>query len=440
MTHAIALSVFIAAAAIFYSWQGSDSHPAAKNTMWVRAMLHCLAACSSLSPEAEKHLGELAEKGAGRKSAWRLPTTVCNDTKRRCDVLHDAFCAGLQCQVNASGSLGKWLPLRTALKAPAGTPEALARSEQYLSSHVECAKRCASPEYLTVSIGQDLSQAAVELAVARLTECGLVHVVGSKIVDETASAWKKAIDMLRTADPTSQNDLTKSDLRANRTEIFLPFDSSSPDPLAHGVVTAILAKYIDEPFVLDYVSLLNARAGIAGSQELHSDVPLFPRTSISVHTAVDEISLKMGPTLFCPCTHSVTGWEEALDGEAIGEAVRFTTAFRSALRATSSVVPAMNCLGEAYVPKKLPAGLVTIYDGSVLHAGLANTASIDRMVFNMNFAAPPGYEDARNYTARDPKRAVDEVVRWRSHVNGAGRSHAERFTALQRWVQELPSS
>merc|ERR1712151_751908 len=102
-------------------------------------------------------------------------------------------------------------------------------------------------------------------------------------------------------------------------ELFLPFDQNLPDPLSDGITTAILAKYIGEPFSLDYVSVLNARAGVAGAQELHSDVPFFPRTSLSVHTVLEDITDAMGPTMFCPCTHFVTGWEDAVLGEETAE-------------------------------------------------------------------------------------------------------------------------
>merc|ERR1712151_1224212 len=122
-------------------------------------------------------------------------------------------------------------------------------------------------------------------------------------------------------------------------ELFLPFDQNLPDPLSDGITTAILAKYIGEPFSLDYVSVLNARAGIAGAQELHSDVPFFPRTSLSVHTALEDITDDMGPTLFCPCTHSVTGWDRTQKIEERGEAIRFATALRTGIRATGSSAP-----------------------------------------------------------------------------------------------------
>ncbi|CAK0825546.1 unnamed protein product [Prorocentrum cordatum] len=54
------------------------------------------------------------------------------------------------------------------------------------------------------------------------------------------------------------------------------------------------------------------------------------------------------------------------------------------------------CLGAAYVPAALRRGLVTVYDGAVLHAGLGNAAERDRALLNVNFAAPAGYEGLRS--------------------------------------------
>jgi ectoine hydroxylase-related dioxygenase (phytanoyl-CoA dioxygenase family) len=217
-----------------------------------------------------------------------------------------------------------------------------------------------------------------------------------------------------------QRSLKKADLRANRTEIFVPLEDDLPDPRAESVVTAVVAEYVGEPFTLDYVSVLNARAGIAGTQDLHPDVPFFPRTSLSVHTVLDDITEAMGPTLFCPCTHSVTQWEEMPSGTSAAEAIALASALRNGIRATGSASE-RRCLGSAYVPHRLSAGLVTIYDGALLHAGLANTANIDRVVLNVNFASPPGYEHVRNYTAPDPERVQIETARWRARsANSAG--------------------
>merc|ERR1712176_232294 len=91
------------------------------------------------------------------------------------------------------------------------------------------------------------------------------------------------------------------------------------------------------------------------------------------------------------------------------------------------------CAGAAYVPKSLPARMVTIYDGALLHAGLANTARIDRVVLNVNFAAPPGYEEVRNYTVSDPARARAETQRWRERSNGQVLAD-QRFATLQEWI------
>lgn len=406
---------------------------------WIPSVLQCLASCASIGARAQENLKRMAENGVASqgKSPWRLPSEVCGSMQRPCDVLHEAFCAGLQCQVNESGGLRNWWPLEGALDPPKPAPDALIRAEERYASHLKCAERCASQTYLTVRVTSPPTRSSIKVAAERLTECGLVHLSGGAWSEEVFRQFTVASARLRALPLEKQAELKRAELRANRTELFLPLEPGLPDPLVLGSVPAIVAEYIGEPFSLDYVSLLNARAGIAGTQDLHCDVAFFPRMSISVHTVLEDISAKMGPTLFCPCTHSVTGWEDMPRGANATEAVRFASTLRSAARATGSAVD-RRCIGSAYVPRALPSGLVTVYDGALLHAGLENTASIDRVVLNVNFAAPPGYEEARNYTVTDPVRARAETRRWRERSNGAVLA-VDRLAALREWMSNLPA-
>ncbi|CAK0825542.1 unnamed protein product, partial [Prorocentrum cordatum] len=154
----------------------------------------CLAQCAALGTEAQKHVDRLGEQAAARRqgSTWRLPKEVCGATRRRCDVLHEAFCSGLQCQLNGSGAVGVWLPLKTAAQPPPVSPGGLARSEGYLAAHMRCARRCASQQYLTVELGRPLSRAAIADAAARLEECGLVHLSGGAWPEQSLSRLQAA--------------------------------------------------------------------------------------------------------------------------------------------------------------------------------------------------------------------------------------------------------
>ncbi|CAK0817335.1 unnamed protein product [Prorocentrum cordatum] len=47
--------------------------------------------------------------------------------------------------------------------------------------------------------------------------------------------------------------------------------------------------------------VLTSAAG-SGNQSLHPDVPYFKGLTVSVHTALLDVTADMGPTYFCPCT------------------------------------------------------------------------------------------------------------------------------------------
>jgi len=361
------------------------------------------------------------------QSPWLLPAEVCGATERRCDVVAEAVCAEFQCQLNDSDLVGPWLPLQKALKPPDVTQEALARQEKAVASYQQCAAHCASQGYLSVDIAGGATRAALAVAAERLTECGVVHLSGGAWGGALAS-WELAVNSLQQMSATGQDELKRDNLHGNRTELFVPLVEGLPDPLDSSVITAVVAEYLGEPFALDYMSVLNARAGVAGAQSLHADVPFFPRTSLSIHTALNDISAAMGPTLFCPCTHTAAQWETKPDEEA-AEAIRFSHALRSAIRATGSAEK-RRCLGAAYVPQRLPAGLVTIYDGAVLHAGLANTAQTDRLVFNVNIASPPGYLNGGGERARQEAR--------RSWARSNTRPGEERLAEVREWMESLP--
>eukprot|EP00747_Dinoflagellata_sp_TGD_P021540 gnl/TRDRNA2_/TRDRNA2_128557_c0_seq1.p1 gnl/TRDRNA2_/TRDRNA2_128557_c0~~gnl/TRDRNA2_/TRDRNA2_128557_c0_seq1.p1 ORF type:complete len:477 (+),score=86.03 gnl/TRDRNA2_/TRDRNA2_128557_c0_seq1:55-1485(+) len=409
-------------------------------------LVRCLAQCIALPNEARKEVLKLGERAAKHQTPWRLPPAVCEDSppERRCDVLREAFCAGMQCKVNdAAGNLKPWVPLTSAIKPPPPDENIVKGADAALAKHAQCSSRCAA-SYLEVQT-TPLTRHAVRSAAAVLRECGVVHLVGGAWPGEALDRLRKAAKAIKGLPPEERVPLRK-DLRSNRSELFLPFETQFAEDIRESAAPLILAEYIGEPFALDYVSVLDAPARIAGAQALHPDVPFFPRTSISVHTALEDITAAMGPTVFCPCTHSVTGWEDMPRGGDLDEmAVSLAVIVRQASR---TVADRARCpFGSEYIPQRLPAGTVTIYDGAVLHAGLANTAAIDRPVLNVNFAAPAGYEVGRNYTEDAPWGVNQATERWRKLYNGyngeddevaAGPSEALRLARLR--LESLPEA
>jgi len=384
---------------------------------WTHGVLECLARCASLSPKSLKAVAALAEKsstGPNSKNPWRLPRELCNASTRHCDVLHEAFCAALQCTVNASGSLGKWMPLTDAIKAPQPSAQATSALSTMFQAHEKCATRCASQDYLSVEISPGEHDSVI-LAAEKLTECGVVHLTGHAWPTRTLDMFRQQVSALASMSADEQSGLAMH-LRANRTEFFLPFDAELAEAISNSTLTSVMQKYLQEPFALDYVSVLTAIAGISGSQELHSDVAFFPRMSLSAHTALQEITPNMGLTLFCPCSHTISRWHNKTTSHSVNSFpldIGMAAAVRQASRAISKSI-ASPCVGVTYVPKGLAPGTLTIYDGAVLHAGLANSASTDRRVLNINFAAPPGYEVIRNYTSRCSNRVQVETAGWRA--------------------------
>eukprot|EP00747_Dinoflagellata_sp_TGD_P207727 gnl/TRDRNA2_/TRDRNA2_81264_c0_seq1.p2 gnl/TRDRNA2_/TRDRNA2_81264_c0~~gnl/TRDRNA2_/TRDRNA2_81264_c0_seq1.p2 ORF type:complete len:140 (+),score=15.23 gnl/TRDRNA2_/TRDRNA2_81264_c0_seq1:436-855(+) len=101
----------------------------------------------------------------------------------------------------------------------------------------------------------------------------------------------------------------------------------------------------------------------------------------------------MGPTFFCPCTHTIP--EENLGGMLAAAALKHGG------HGLGSVGD-RRCIGHGYSLKTTPAGTITIYDGSVFHGGLAHTGTTthdgNRLVLNLNFAAQRREQEQLKFT------------------------------------------
>merc|ERR1719330_1471747 len=179
-----------------------------------------------------KYMDDMARRpGNEAQSPWLLPPEVCGKTSRRCDVIKEAFCAGLQCQLNDTDLVGRWFPVNKALKPPTVSQEVLARQQEALTSHESCPARCASQSYLTIDVAGGVTRTTVAGAAARLAECGLVHLSGGAWSESGIRQWADAVSALRQLPAADQEGLKRADLRANRTEFFLPFAAELPEPL-----------------------------------------------------------------------------------------------------------------------------------------------------------------------------------------------------------------
>ena len=132
---------------------------------------------------------------------------------------------------------------------------------------------------------------------------------------------------------------------------------------------------------MDHVTAIVSKHGVTEAQALHGDVGHLAR-HVEVHIPLQDVSLAMGPTLFCPCTQQ--------------DSTNTTP--------TASVVQKVFALGakceefeNTHYRAVSQLGDVTLYDASVRHKGLANTADVDRPVLVLAFASSLRQADERNY-------------------------------------------
>eukprot|EP00913_Durusdinium_trenchii_P007716 g7246.t1 len=101
--------------------------------------------------------------------------------------------------------------------------------------------------------------------------------------------------------------LDQKQLHDGRYQVYLPFTkpfSSRENIGVSDLVLEVLTKYFKmsgKGFGIDHVTVLTSSSG-SGNQSLHPDVHYFKGLSVSVHTALQDVPLEMGPTFFCPCT------------------------------------------------------------------------------------------------------------------------------------------
>mmetsp|Transcript_20818 Transcript_20818/g.39115 ORF Transcript_20818/g.39115 Transcript_20818/m.39115 type:complete len:384 (-) Transcript_20818:101-1252(-) len=288
--------------------------------------------------------------------------------------------------------MAKFLPGAFGPKAAGVHVELFAEA---LEAHHACAKRCVD-EGIAVSV-----EAGPEEAVDILRRCGVVQLLGAYDA-ERLKAFQQAFEQLKSKEKAYRKLLDTKQLHDGRYQVYLPFTKPFSSRQTLGVsdlVLKVLSGYFlasGGSFGIDHVSVLTSSSGSA-NQSLHPDVHYFKGLSVSVHTALEDVPMEMGPTYFCPCT-----------GEALQ---REDWPASAAIKMT--ILKRKDCLAHHFAPFLTPRGTVTIYDGAMFHKGLENGSGRDRPVLKLEVAAEE-FAERRNYIQLASGPAKKQVLRFRS--------------------------
>lgn len=259
-------------------------------------------------------------------------------------------------------------------------------------AHQRCASRCVSEG---VTVDASLTDAAGQAADV-LTRCGVTHLVGAfdgALLDRV----QRAVEKLRGKSKQAEKLIDRKQLHDGRFQLYLPFSTPFDDRSAIGassVVLGALDGYLNGlPYGIDHVSVLTSSSP-NGNQSLHPDTSAFRRSQLSVHTALQDIPLEMGPTYFCPCTG------ESGEDWAMSAAIKMV------------VLKRRECLAHSYAPGFTRRGTVSIYDGSTFHKGLENKSGRNRDVLKLEIGTG-NFPQRRGYTLSAPRLAQRQMDRFR---------------------------
>jgi len=347
----------------------------------------CAVRCAGLTA-SERSAVEVLYRQAGCGS----PSDASASASPVCASSVEQLCAG-SCgggQVN----MGGWLPSAFgpgARGAAARTPE-LRRA---YSEHRRCSARCAE-EGVALAVEGPPGEVA-RRAAETLRRCGVVQLLGASDAGLLERA-ERAVAALRAKKKAYRALLDREQLHDGRYQLYLPFAEPFTSRSVLGaseLVLSVLEDYFaGQSFGIDHVSVLTAGSP-SGNQSLHPDVAYFKGLAVSVHTALQDITLDMGPTYFCPCT-----------GEALlREEWPASAAIKMAL------LKSRECLGRAHAPALTPRGTVTIYDGAMFHKGLANGSGRDRHILKLELGALD-FPARRNYVGTAPRAAQRQAARF----------------------------
>lgn len=265
---------------------------------------------------------------------------------------------------------------------------------QYVSQAAECTAHALGPA-VDVLQGNGSSEAE-----DRLRSCGVVHLEGS-IPEAAITAAAKAWEGFRAAGTWAGvpfAHVSEHLLRGGRQEVWMPFAPpfNATELIASSEILKIVAAYFDGASpLIDHVTVMNSEVGGSRTnQRLHSDVGE-PRFALNVHVALADLPAELGPTRFCPATHTFAEkYERGPDAAKNSEdqVPRVTQTRYLVHGACADWEP------ELTYARALRRGEVTIYDGNVLHRGEPNRGEVDRPIFEMSFVASEDASRRWNYT------------------------------------------
>lgn len=387
----IAVAVLAVAVGVAYWWSTALQEQTEQGQQIVsfpeglEVKLLCAARCSGLTSSDTAVISTwMKDAGCGTHGG--------NSDETTCDASPEQIC--LTACIGAQTDMSKWLPGAFDSKTTAGATRHLPAMKQGLDAHFQCASRCVS-EGVTVDLMAEGSNATSK-AVDILQRCGVVQLSGA-YDHELLAKVRRSIDTLRSQEGRYAALVDHKQLRGGRYQLYLPFTSPFNSAAALGVsdpVLSVLHSYFGtQDFGIDHISVLTSTGG-SEEQALHPDVPYFKKLHLSVHTALDDITVDMGPTFFCPCT-----------GEASSD-----WATNAGIRMHALLTK--DCVGASYIRQLTPQGMVTIYDGVTFHKGSANPSSKPRHLLKLELGAGD-FALRRDYTKGAPLEAQRQTSRYR---------------------------
>eukprot|EP00933_Yihiella_yeosuensis_P015285 TRINITY_DN13392_c0_g1_i1.p1 TRINITY_DN13392_c0_g1~~TRINITY_DN13392_c0_g1_i1.p1 ORF type:complete len:415 (+),score=80.49 TRINITY_DN13392_c0_g1_i1:178-1245(+) len=289
-----------------------------------------------------------------------------------------------------------WLPGAFGSGSVDVAQERVDQFGKQMVAHHKCASSCATQGIAVPANAPDAADRAVKM----LQRCGVVQLLDAYDL-AALDRFQKYFDQLKTKTKAYNKLLDTVQLHDGRSQVYLPFTAPFNTREAVGVsdlVGRVLEGYFrlgGHGYGIDHVSVLMSAKG-SSNQSLHPDVPYFKGLSVSVHTALRDVTRKMGPTFFCPCT-----------GEAL---VREEWPASAAIK--MSILKRRECLASSFVPEFTKRGTVTIYDGAMFHKGLENESDEDRPVLKLEVAAE-GFQEIRNYVQQASPAAKKQTKRFR---------------------------
>lgn len=355
-----------------------------KLTKELRANYKCALQCAQLT-ESDYEAIHVVLRQAGCTPENPGAHVLCATTPEQVCV---GACGGGQ------QDMSKWLT------GAFGSPiEGLKRRVEREASDVgnrywQCADECVREGVAVEAQSENAQGRALDI----LKRCGVVQLIGSYDL-EALDRFQRGFDALKAKRAKYDKLLDQEQLHDGRYQVYLPFAGPFKNRSmlgANDLVIKVLGGYFGEHgFGIDHVSVLNS-ASPSGNQSLHPDIHYFKALTVSVHTALVDVTREMGPTFFCPCTGEVV----EKDSWPPSAAIKMT------------ILKQKSCFGPTLTPSFTARGTTTIYDGAMFHKGLDNDSGRDRPVLKLEVGAE-GYPARRNYIQLAPKTGKQQTLLFR---------------------------